>query len=119
MPDFLSLCTRTESQRYVELNKRESRLLHAGMGLVTEAGEFLDALKKCYFYGKEVDLVNLREELGDILWYMAIAMDALGTTFEEEMDRVIRKLRRRYPSGFSDLDALDRDLDAERKELEA
>ena len=93
-------------------------LLHAAMGMSTEANEFLDGLKKHMFYGAKLDIVNLKEELGDMLWYMAIAMYVLDTDFNKEMDRVINKLRTRYPEKFTEEDALDRDLDAERKELE-
>lgn len=97
-----------------------NRLLHAGMGLSTEAGEFLDALKKPLFYGKPLDLINLREELGDIMWYVAVACSALGTTLEAEQERVIRKLRTRYSDEglFNADEALTRDLEAERKTLE-
>ena len=56
-------------------------LLHAGIGLATEAGEFLDAIKKHIFYGKKLDTVNLAEEGGDTLWYLALAFRKLKTTF--------------------------------------
>ena len=118
MDEFINCALRTESLVQRPLAAGEMRLLHAGMGLCTEAGEFLDALKKSIFYGKPMDLINLREELGDILWYMAIAMDELGTSFFEEQDRVIRKLRVRYPDKFNIVDANLRDLDGERRALE-
>ena len=118
MDEFIRMALRTESLVDRPLATGEMRLLHAGMGLATEAGEFLDALKKSIFYGKPMDLVNLREELGDILWYMAIAMDELGTNFFDEQDRVIRKLRVRYPDKFNIVDANLRDLEGERRVLE-
>ena len=45
------------------------RLLHAAMGMVTEAAELLDMLKKHIFYGKILDLINAKEEIGDSQWY--------------------------------------------------
>ena len=93
-------------------------LLHAGMGMATESSEFLDALKKTIFYGRELDKVNLAEELGDTLWYVALAMNALGTDFEEQMQINIDKLKLRYPDKFSNEDAEVRDLVSERKLLE-
>lgn len=45
------------------------RLLHFLMGLQTEVGEFLDQLKRHWFYGAELDVINLAEELGDLSWY--------------------------------------------------
>jgi NTP pyrophosphatase (non-canonical NTP hydrolase) len=100
-----------------EKAKAKIDLLHASMGLVTEAGEFQDALKKHFFYGKELDLVNLKEEIGDCLWYCAVALDALGTDFEAVMQTNINKLNARYPEKFSEDQAINRDVAAEREIL--
>jgi NTP pyrophosphatase (non-canonical NTP hydrolase) len=116
MKDYIQNAIRTESSHFDV--KGEGRLLHAGMGLVTESAEFLDALKKSFFYGKELDKVNLKEELGDIMWYMAVACDVLGTDFETEMKRNIDKLSARYPEKFESHLAENRNLDKERKILE-
>lgn len=94
------------------------RVLHAAMGLSTEANEILDHMKKVVFYGKPMDRVNLLEEVGDLFWYCAILCDELGVTFEEVMEININKLRARYGDKFSETDALERDLETERKILE-
>ena len=83
-------------------------LVHAALGLTGEAGEFADAVKKHVVYGKQLDLENLTEELGDILWYVALACNAMGTNFNEVMTQNIKKLAVRYPTEYSDLDALSR-----------
>ncbi len=120
MKDYIEQAIRTESEvTCLEFGETDTRILHAAMGMVTEAGEFLDALKKSFYYGKKNDLINLKEELGDILWYMAIAMSALGTDFETEMARNINKLRTRYPEKFDSGKAITRNLDAERNTLES
>jgi NTP pyrophosphatase (non-canonical NTP hydrolase) len=93
-------------------------LIHASMGLVTEAGEFQDMLKKHLYYGRELDEVNLKEEIGDMLWYCAIALEALDADFESVMQTNINKLRARYPEKFTEENANTRDLDRERKILE-
>lgn len=118
MENFVDSCKRTESGAVPLGNKQLSRLLHAAMGMGTEAGEFMDGLKKALFYGRLIDEVNLREEIGDLLWYIAIACDALDTTVEMEMARVIHKLSVRYPDKFEDFLAEHRDLGAERAVLE-
>lgn len=91
---------------------------HAAMGLATEGGEILDAFKKTVFYGKPLDVTNLIEEAGDVLWYVAILAEALGTTVEEIARRNNAKLRFRYPERFGTQEALFRDLHAERAVLE-
>lgn len=94
------------------------RLFHAAMGMDTEQGEFMDMLKKHILYGKPLDEVNLKEELGDLLWYIALALDELGADFESIFETNIKKLRARYPNKFTEADALNRNLEAERKILE-
>jgi NTP pyrophosphatase (non-canonical NTP hydrolase) len=97
---------------------RNVRLLHAAMGLSTEAAEFTDMMKKAIFYGKPVDEVNLKEEVADLCWYCAIALDALGSSFEEVMATNIAKLKARYGDKFTEAAAIERDLDKEREILE-
>lgn len=94
------------------------RVLHAAMGLCTESAEVMDALKKTIFYGKPLDVVNVKEELGDVFWYLAIACDELGVSFEDIQRRNIEKLKARYPEKFTPEKALNRDLETERKILE-
>ena len=97
---------------------RNARLLHAAMGCVTEAAEFLDQMKKVVAYGKIRDDVNIKEELGDILWYVGLACNVLDTDFFELMALNEKKLRTRYPDQFKEANALQRDLAAERQALE-
>lgn len=96
-----------------------SRLFHGAMGMDTEQAELMDMLKKHFIYGKQLDEVNVLEECGDGLWYIALALDACGFTLEEAMVKNIEKLRKRYPDKFSPEKALNRDLEGERKVLEA
>ena len=114
----------TESKNFEAIAARLSnpeniRILHAAIGLATEAGEVQDALKKHLFYGKPLDKVNLAEEMGDIFWYMAILSDALGVGFDDIQTKNIAKLKARYGDKFTAAAALNRDLDAERKILES
>jgi len=98
------------------------RLLHGAIGLETEVGEFMDALKKHIFYGKELDWTNLGEEMGDLMWYIAILSDVIknktGVGLEEWLDRNVQKLNKRYPDKFNKEGALKRDLKKEREVLE-
>ncbi len=93
-------------------------LLHGAIGLSTEAGEMLDAVKRALFYGGDLDRTNLIEELGDLEWYMAVIRDALNVSQEEVQQINIEKLRARYPEKFSTDHALQRDLGRERAVLE-
>lgn len=119
--NYIEEAMRTNSPNFpVELHKNRKTvdLLHAAIGMSTESGEFLDALKKHLFYGKPLDFVNLAEELGDMCWYVAVALNALGLTFEDVQQSNINKLRARYPEKFTAELAENRDLVAERTLLE-
>lgn len=102
-----------------ERAKKEVAIIHHAVGIATEAAELLDAVCAHVFDGTELDRVNLVEEVGDLLWYEARLLSFLGTDFADAKGRNIAKLRKRFPDGFTELDAQERDLDAERAELEA
>lgn len=119
--EYVKEAVRSEMNDALAIKMRageHSRLLHAAMGMVTESGEFMDALKKAIIYGKPLDKVNLAEELGDQMWYIAVACDALGVPLGNVMGRNVAKLRARYPEKYSNECALNRDLEKERGILE-
>jgi len=97
---------------------RAIRLLHAAMGLTTEANEIVDHMKKVIFYGKPLDETNLVEEMGDLLFYMSIICREFGITMEEIAEKNIAKLKARYGDKFTESAAINRDLTTERKILE-
>jgi len=83
--EYIKLAVRTESRINPKTGvgfTRDERLLHAAIGMVTEVGELLDAIKKHIFYGKQLDRVNMQEEIGDLCWYVALASDVLNITPE-------------------------------------
>lgn len=122
LENYEELAMRTATTDYNKVISRYNYemvdLVHASLGLSTEAAEFADVIKKTLYYGKELDKVNLAEELSDIFWYCALACKVLEVDFEKVMLMNIKKLQKRYPNGFNDVDAIKRDLDAERKQLE-
>lgn len=59
--DYVNESKRTETKKMYMENVSIS-LLHGVMGICTEAAELLDATTP----------INVKEELGDIMWYMAV-----------------------------------------------
>lgn len=113
--EYIVNVKRTESPNFQPV---DSRLLHGAIGCCTEAGELLDAVKKALFYNRRMDETNLKEEVGDLLWYIALVIDSQGWTFEDVMDRNIQKLRIRYPEQFSEQAEQDRDYNKEATVLQ-
>jgi NTP pyrophosphatase (non-canonical NTP hydrolase) len=195
--NFIKNAIRTESANFGLDKYKVERILHSIIGLQTESGEFTEAIYKNRYLEESLDLVNLKEEIGDMLWYIAIIVDELkshkdldelikasktkrdifdsivnidliylqmrlqivtaeysdivkknifykretpletykekteelmalisitlehlNSSFEEECERVINKLKKRYPEKFTEDKAENRDLETERKELE-
>lgn len=87
--------------------------LHAVMGIVTEGGELAKTVVDATRQSPGVDRENAIEEIGDVLWYIAIACDALGVNIEDAMRANIAKLKSRYPERFTESNALIRDTDLE------
>ena len=86
----------------------DNLLLNGAMGLNGEAGEVIDLLKKHIFQGHDLDKEHIAKELGDCLWYIAIAAKGAGYTLDEIAEMNKEKLRSRYPDGFETEKSLHR-----------
>lgn len=78
------------------------RLIVSMMGLCGEAGEASNIVKKHVFHGHDLDREHLKEELGDVAWYLAAAADAIGVSLNDILQANIDKLYARYPGGFDE-----------------
>ncbi len=76
-------------------------LINGVMGLCGESGEAIDIVKKHLHQGHALDREHLKEELGDIAWYLASTSYALGLDLDDVLSANIAKLKRRFPEGFS------------------
>jgi len=86
--------------------------LHMILGMGTEIGELQDA------YKKDIDWVNVSEEVGDVMYYVASFCRLNNLDLEKIIERNVEKLEFRYPNNFSTESALDRNLTKEREILE-
>lgn len=81
-----------------------ARLLTAVIGMMAESGEFAEVVKKKVFQAdskfSDDEILHMKRELGDVLWYWVQGCIALGFTPEEVMLENISKLEKRYPNGF-------------------
>lgn len=98
--DEMTLALAKDGQQIInELTPEKADLLHMAVGVSGEAGELLDAVKKAVIYNKEMDLVNIVEELGDLEFYMSKIRQIVGVTREEILKQNIDKLSIRYAKG--------------------
>ncbi len=92
--------------------------LHMVLGMLTEVAELADVFKKNLAYGKPIDWVNVKEEIGDQFWYLVNFARVNGIDLEEQLGVNISKLMARYPEKFCKIAAVNRDLEKERAILE-
>jgi NTP pyrophosphatase (non-canonical NTP hydrolase) len=97
-----------QAMRTAKTGHKDFDLMHAAYGVSGEAGEFVDCIKKSQVYGRPLDHNHASEELGDILWFVALGCKALGVSMADVAERNIEKLRVRYPEKYTDALANER-----------
>ena len=83
-------------------NKETTNLLWASNSLCGESGEFANVVKKVYRDkggNSDILLYDLKDELGDIMWYWLFVCDILKVDPNEILNMNIAKLRKRYDLG--------------------
>lgn len=89
------------------LNEND-QLLNAALGVSGEAGEFAGYVKKFFFQGHDMQKEKLISELGDVMWYIALACECMGMNMEDVAEYNIEKLKARYPEAFTPLQSIER-----------
>lgn len=107
------------TEEWVKRFREGYQIVHAIFGLLSELGELATEIKKWLIYGKPIDQTNIKEEIGDFFWYLALLCYLFGFDFEEIWELNIAKLKVRYPDKFSEERAINRDLESEEKALNA
>jgi NTP pyrophosphatase (non-canonical NTP hydrolase) len=93
--------------------------LHMILGMTTEVSELADVFKKNLAYNKEIDWINVKEEIGDIFWYLINFCTINNIDVEKQLYVNIEKLIARFPEKFNSENAINRNLEKERQILES
>jgi NTP pyrophosphatase (non-canonical NTP hydrolase) len=90
----------TEAKQTALYPRRLQNLEYPTLGLAGEAGEVANIVKKIQRdHGGEVTdatRAKLKDELGDVLWYISACADELGLTLAEIAGYNVEKLARRH-----------------------
>jgi NTP pyrophosphatase (non-canonical NTP hydrolase) len=90
----------SEASRTALYPRRLSNLEYPTLGLAGEAGEVANIVKKIQRdFGGEITAetrAKLKDELGDVLWYISACADELGLTLNEIAEFNIGKLAKRH-----------------------
>lgn len=88
---------------------KKDMITNGVLGLAGEVGECCDIVKKYKYQGHELDKAHLKDELGDVLWYIAETASGLGLTLEEVAQYNLDKLHKRFHGNhFNVNDSLNR-----------
>lgn len=74
----------------------KNQLLHYALGLSGEVGEVCDDIKKREYHGRDIPMSHTKEELGDVMWYVANVCSELGFDLQEVIEENMTKLKARY-----------------------
>lgn len=89
---------------------KRATITNAVLGIAGEAGEIADYVKKCRYQGHKYESEVMKEELGDLLFYVANAARICGFTLEEVAEYNNQKLFKRYPNGFDTQRSINREV---------
>ena len=90
----------TEASQTAHYPRRMSNLEYPTLGLAGEAGEVANIVKK--IQRDHGGIINdetrgkLKDELGDVLWYISACADELGITLQEIAEYKVDKLAKRH-----------------------
>ena len=90
----------SEASQTAHYPRRMSNLEYPTLGLAGEAGEVANIVKKIQRDNDGIltDEVRgkLKDELGDVLWYISACADELGLTLQEIAEYNVNKLAKRH-----------------------
>jgi NTP pyrophosphatase (non-canonical NTP hydrolase) len=82
------------------IDSYEGHLQNAVLGLVGEAGEVADQVKKMLYHTQtdnKFQMEKIKHELGDVAFYFAKMLELCGFTLEEVLQANVEKLSSRHP----------------------
>ena len=99
---------RSTSGAFNTLTEQQGRIAAAALGLVGEAGETSEIVKKHLFHGHELDHDSVVKELGDVMWYVTELCNSMNVSLGEVLEKNVEKLSKRYPDGWSSAKSIAR-----------
>ena len=86
----------------------DEQMINASLGLAGEVGEVVDIVKKHMYQGHELEIEELLDELGDVMYYLCWLCMLFQIDFSEICFNNMNKLTKRYPNGFEEERSINR-----------
>jgi|TARA_R110002072_G_scaffold97024_1_gene213266 NTP pyrophosphatase (non-canonical NTP hydrolase) len=99
MTDLVSFNLYQESALETAIFSKDNALPYLSLGLAAEAGEVADKVAKYYRGDKPLNVSDLMQEVGDVLWFAAVLSEHFGYTLERVALMNMNKLQSRKERG--------------------
>lgn len=100
LKEYQEICKKTAKN----FDTDEKKILTWGLGITGEAGDVASCIKKTFAHDNN-QREGIKENLGDILWYVAMICNFFEWDMEDVLKENVEKLKKRYPGGFTIKDA--------------
>ena len=99
--EYQDACKATAKKDFASPNEE---ITTWGLGITGEAGDVASCIKKTFFHDND-QRSGIKENIGDVLWYVAMICNFFDWDLQEILDENLEKLKARYPQGFNVEDA--------------
>lgn len=94
--------TKTTAKKH---DNKELALSNWALGIIGEAGDISSCIKKVVFHKNEAVKEGIKENIGDLMWYLSTLCNEFDWELQEILNENIEKLKKRFPQGFTNKDA--------------
>ncbi len=95
--EYQKLCAKTAKK----FKRKDDAINCWALGVSGEAGDMAGCIKKTLFHGNN-QKAGTRENVGDVMWYLAMICNYYGWNLEDILNENVEKLKARYPKGFTE-----------------
>lgn len=89
----------TDFVKGMKVYPEKHAIVYPALGMIGEAGEVSEKVKKWLRGDRELDRMDLVKEIGNVMWYAASLADDLGFTLQDVVNANEEKLTSRKERG--------------------
>ncbi len=90
------------------MDDKDKEICFWGLGVAGEAGDVASCIKKEVFHKNKSVRDGIKENIGDMMWYVAMICNFYGWSLDEVLSENLEKLKKRYASGGFSLEEAQR-----------
>ena len=95
--EYQQLCKKTAKP----FDDKTQAMSDWGLGVSGEAGDLAGCIKKTFYHNND-QTAGIRENVGDVMWYLSMICNTMGWELDDITSENIEKLSKRYKQGFTE-----------------